>query len=180
MPPVQVLRPEGAHEQYVEPGGDRKALEQPQAVGVGPMEVLEDDYRRGSAGKVPHELGGRPQQLVGCVGTFLSLKARRHGSEQRPEGVPPRRKAVGDLLPGGHVCADRFQQQGERASHCALLGSRCEGSRRGRQVAQQLLHEAGLARPGLSADEGHPRVATGRCKLSQPDELRGPSDHDWG
>ena len=51
MSAVEVLGPEGAEEENVEAGGDRKALEQAEAVGVGPVEVFEDDHRRGAAGQ---------------------------------------------------------------------------------------------------------------------------------
>ena len=166
MPAVQVLGTEGAEQKQVEARGDRQALEEPEAVCVGPVQVLEHDDGRCASGKVPYELGGGSQELVRSVWALFSLEPRCHGAEQGPESVLPGCEACGYLLPVGHIGAHCFEQKGEGAAHRTLFGSRRESSRRGGQVGQELLYEAGLAGSGLPAHESHSWFAARSGKLA--------------
>src|SRR4029450_8127257 len=58
------LGPEGPDQQQRQGGGDGQAAEHGQALGVGPVQVLEHQHGPGGAGQLPDQGHGGPQQLL--------------------------------------------------------------------------------------------------------------------
>jgi hypothetical protein len=171
------LGPEGADQQQGQVVLGGQAAEQGGALGVGPVQVLEDEQGPG-LGQLPDQGDGGAQQLLGAV---LALgRAGQAGGDrgqQQAQRLGAAGQGLGDRVPVGHPRLDRLQEQLERAPGGALAALAGQDRRRGVEGGDQLGHQAGLADAGLAADQGQGRLAAGGGELAQARQLGGAPHH---
>ena len=173
----QAVGPVGPH-QHQAPTRPRRArrrglgqaLEHGDALGVGPVEVLEHEERGAATGPVaqrPHQVDPGPDALLrGAVGVA-------HGGHEGRE--------VGAAVVGhrgvarGHV--DRVEEQLHRPSDGARVGLAGEDERPGGRPPHQLLDEPGLADAGLAGHQRHGRFGARADEGGQAVELDRPAHH---
>ena len=145
--------------------GDEVAslLEHGDALGVGPVQVLEDHDRL----LLAHGLG---EQLQGESGSVGQRTVVRRGTP-----VVGRAECCGPVVAAlGH--AQRVEEQAEGVAEAARLGLSGHDHDRGIEPFPELLDQAGLADAGLAAHEDHPALGLGEGDR-EPVELVGSTDH---
>ena len=136
-------------------------LEGGQALGVGPVEVLEHDEAGPRIGEAAHEVDSRPHAV------FRGTPAVPDGGEE--------------LLVLGHLGVPQgIEEELHRAAHGARIGlaGQHEGARWG--TGHQLLDQPGLADPGLAGDQGDGRHGRRAHERAEAAELSGSADHHRG
>ena len=155
----------GADDEQPAAAGLGQLLEYGEALGVGPVEILEHHDAGDPLGEPPYQLDPGSDPLVGrAVGVVNGLQQR---------GVP-----VGIGAVARRHGAERVTEQLHGAALGARIGLAGEHQRAPWHVRHQLLDEPGLADAGLAGDQGDRRVGAG---VDQPDEtieLGGAADHD--
>jgi hypothetical protein len=171
------LGPEGADQQQGQVALGGQAAEQGGALGVGPVQVLEDEQGPG-LGQLADQGDGGAQQLLGAV---LALgRAGQPGGDrgqQQAQRLGAAGQGLGDRVPVGHPRLDRLQEQLEGAAGGALAALAGQNRHRGVEGGDQLGHQAGLADAGLAADQGQGRLAGGGGELAQARQLGGAPHH---
>ena len=158
----QLARPVGAHDgARARCGGD--PLEQGDALGVGPVEVLEHEHGPLPVDDLGEQVEGEPgpigQRTVAGVGGAVV-----GGAQQR------------DPVIAGEPRPERVEEQAEGMAEAARLGLTGHDDHGGVELRAQLADEAGLADAGLAADEDDARLGLGQ-RSEQAVELVGPTDH---
>ena len=147
-----------------------EALERGDALGVGPVQVLEHDERGVAAGPVaqrPHEVDTRPHALLGrAVGV---AHGRREGREIGVGGVARR----GPECSGVHCVEEQLHRPPDRAR--VGLAREHEGAAGG--APHELLHEPGLADARLARHQGDRRDRARADECGQAVELDRPAHH---
>ncbi len=179
MPAVDRLRPEAADQQGAEARRQRQAAEQRDALGVGPVQVLEHQHPPAGADEQVLDQGdGRAEQLLLAV---LAVGEGLQMAEDRPQQQPQRLLTVGEPLghlpPCGDAGADRLQQQLERPRRHALTRLPGQHPRAHRQGCGQLAQQAGLADAGLAADQHHLGLVGGQRSLEARQLHAAPHHH---
>jgi hypothetical protein len=164
MPAREAVRAVGADDQQPAAAGFGQLLEHREALGVGPVQILEHDDAGDPLGEPPHQLDSRPDALIGgAVGVV-------HGLQQRSVSV------------GGAVASRHRAERVTKELHGAALGARVGLSRQHhrarRGLRHQLLDKSGLADPGLAGDQRDRRVHPGVDQTDQAIELGAAPDHD--
>ena len=145
------------------------AQERDQVTGgaVGPVQVLEDQQHRAGLGQLGEQAEHRPEQLL--LRQPGRVAARRLGAagvgqqpgQHRPGGQRVTQRAAGQRA-GRRVpqrVGERQVRDGVRQLRAAA-GEHREAAVPG--LGRQLGHQAGLADPGIAADQRHDRAAGGR------------------
>jgi len=165
MPAREPVRAIGADDQEAAATGLGQLLEHREALGVGPVQVLEHDDAGDPLGEPPHQLDSGPDALIGRpVGVV-------HGLEQRGQSV------AGAAVASDHR-AERVTEELHRAALGARVGLPRQHHRARRRLRHQLLDEPGLADAGLPGDQRDRRVQPGVDQADQAIELRAAPDHD--
>ena len=161
--PVHGVGPVGADEDQRAAVGLGEALEEGDALGVGPVEVLE--HHHGPAAHLPDL---RRQAAHG-------LEADEHPLLERPGAVGHDGEGVGIDV----EAVEGVEQQLEGTAEGAGLGLAGEHRHAGGHPVAELADEAGLPDAGFAADQGDRRRAAGadRHELGEAVELGGPTDH---
>jgi hypothetical protein len=156
------LGAEGADQQQRQARCDGQAAEQGDALGVGPVQVLEHHQRPGGAGQLAHKGDGGPQQLLLAV-LALGVPGQPGGDrgQQQAQRLGAVGQRLGDGVPGGDPRLDRLQQQLERAAGGALAALAGQHRQGGVEGGDQLGDQTGLADAGLAADQGDGRRGAG-------------------
>ena len=167
----QAVGPVGADEEHgtgPRAGVHRRQRGQPlehrDALGVGPVQVLEDDQRGAAGGQPPHQVGRRPHPLV-----------------RAPLDVAHRGVEGGELGVGGAVglphAVEGVEHELQGAAERARVRLAGEHQRDGRRRVDQFLDEPGLADPGLARDQGDGRAGSGAEQADEAVELGRPAHH---
>ncbi len=134
----------------------RQALEQRDALVVGPVQVVEHDEARRGRGEVVHDLEAEAHPFVGADGSGRRGASSRSSSRPGP--------------------SERVEQQFEGTAERARIGLAREHDRVRREAVDQLAHQPGLADAGFAAyerDRGPGRIDES-CESLQ---LVGPAGH---
>ena len=119
---------------------------------VGPVQVLDDQHDR--------LLGAERLEQVGDPLVEASPVVRAAGGERDQAGDPG----------GAHRLAERRREGGEGQGVVAEVDAGADQGQDGAAaLVQQLVDQAGLADPGLAADEHEPG-ATGACVVERGDQ----------
>ena len=136
----QAVGPVGADDEQRAAVGLGQALEQREALGVGPVEVLEHHEAGTAGGEVADQVDRQPAPARRRVASDRSRPSARSGSSGRRR---PR--------------AQRVEEQLHRSSDGAGVGLPGEHDGAGGHAVDELLDQPGLADPGLAGDEGDGR-----------------------
>ncbi len=178
MAAVEVLGTERRHDDEREVRGGRQAPEQRDAVGVGPVQVLQHQHGRTAGQQVTHQVDGGPLQLVGRVAVVVvGMGQGDHRREQVREGVRARLQGRRDAVPAPDERLDSVTQQLVGAVEVTFLGLAGQDGHAVVEPGQELPHQAALADPRLAGDEGDPRRVGGADEGAQGVELSVPADH---
>ncbi len=174
------LGAEGADQQQRQAAGDGQAAEQGDALGVGPVQVLEHHQGPGGAGQLADQGDGGPQQLLLAVLALgVAGQLGRDRGQQQAQRLGAVGQRLGDGVPGGDPRLDRLQQQLERPAGGALAALAGQHRQGGVEGGDQLGDQAGLADAGFAADQGDGRPGAGvGGELAQARQLVGAPDHD--
>ncbi len=147
----------GADEQARAAAGLGQALEEQQALGVGPVEVVEHHHARRPAADRGEQREAGPDALVDVA-----------------LGVDHHLEALVGLVAG---VAEGVEEQLEGPAERSRVGLARQHLGPRRQAPDELPDQPGLAHAGLAADQGDGRSGAVLGQLHEAVDLGGPTDH---
>ena len=157
VPAVQRVGPVGADEQHRTAARLGEPFEERDALGVGPVQVVEHDHTRRSRGEIADDIEPESQALV-----------------RGPVGIREEREA---LVVARLAGCEGVEQELERAPERAGIRLARVHDRAVREPVDQLADEAGLAHSRFAADQCHRRGLARPHQAGEPVELVGATDH---
>jgi hypothetical protein len=180
QPALGHTRPERADDQQWQVWSSRQPSDEPQAFGVRPMQVFDNENARTTLEQVADEIDSRAQALLAPnsdVSAGVAAQDRHHRPKQDPKCLLRVGKLGRNRRPRPDAPFDRLVQEVEGSAERSRLGVGGEYLVIG-QGGDELAYQPTLADAGFAVQQDDARLGQPVGRALEAAQLASPADHD--